>query len=266
VVILREGELDTDLATAIQRIREQPDTRRARILVVGAEGLDDGEALPVPALAATAARLGHLRAREALAREAARLTAQLECLDLFVDEADRVARRLAEDVGDEPRARLQREARELGDILDWARAVRLELGREVSALGRGAVPTAVGEPLAEAVAQIRSAFPGLAVRVPDLASSPTVRGSAVDLNEVFFLALLLVAHRVGGRGVLAVGVERQAERVAVVCTGYGEPREVCLPESVARLRALVDTLDGTLAPGLLGPAGAGIAVGLPRVD
>ena len=93
VVILREDELDCDLATAIQRVRDSADTARSRILVVGPDEGEDvrvDDAVAERVVPRTPTTIGQVvrRAEEAaLRRTGERFDGLVQCLERFLEEA-----------------------------------------------------------------------------------------------------------------------------------------------------------------------------------
>jgi len=118
--------------------------------------------------------------------------------------------------------------------------------------------------MVETAGQVEARFPRLRITVAPRPESLCAARPA-DLAEAFFLALVLVAQRVGGQGAITVDFESAADGVLHRFVGRGEPRKVSAPETVARFRQLVvDQLGGRVLPDVLGTSGTGLQLLLPR--
>ncbi|MCA8958071.1 MAG: hypothetical protein KDC87_18490 [Planctomycetes bacterium] len=274
VVILRESELDCDLTTAIQRVREAEGTARSRILIVGPD--DEGrprpesDVLPIPQLPMSVgqvARSGGLRAMEVVGQE---LSATVRSLDTLVDELSRALDEVDEVALEGPRARLQSKTRVVRDVMAWIRATTDDLGRRVEGVTQGFRRVDLVDLCQEVHAQVESFFPGLRVNVAAVEGPVPCWGRATDLAEVLFLAMVLTAHRIRARGSVNVQFEEAGDRAIVRLLGLGEPAPVSAPRESRRLRDLVVGVHGgRIRPDSMGPFGTGLVLELPvepRVD
>lgn len=268
VVILKEQDLDCDLATAIRRVRSSAETARARILVVApddaeAHDVGDGEPreLPLPSAPTTLSQVVRCAEQAASARFGARLEPLGACFERFLEEA----RWALEDIRRDPRGD---GARVLGEVLDWTGAVAEDLRTEARLAASGFQPTETRELVLEMGRQVEAHFPGLRVSVAPVEGSSTCWARPAELAEAFFLALVLAAHRIGGRGAVIVEITEIGEEAAEVdhrFVGHGEPSEVHAPQVAARLRAIVHRHDGRISPDRFGPHGTGFSLRLPSV-
>ena len=94
LVILRESELSTDLASAIQEVRESEDTAGSRILIVApddeAKARFDSGPLPMPALPMSLAQVARSGGQKALEQCGNRLAPMLSSLSHLFDEVSKV--------------------------------------------------------------------------------------------------------------------------------------------------------------------------------
>ncbi len=278
LVIVRESEVGDGLAEAIAKIRSRPETACSRILVIGpdaeasaaeseADVLSEAAELPVPNLPVNAAQLGRLYEVEALQCAAGRLLPLLECMDRFFDEAGDVIDELETTVSDQPRARILNRLRSLHDVLGWTRAVSLDLAQEARALEAGARSADPRGLVEEAARQAEVFFPGIRVHIAADSISTACRARAAELIEAFFLGFLLVAHRLGGRGLIRVERGVREATLSYRILGVGDAQPIDLPDVVSRFRSLVgDRLGGCVAPDWYGPSGTGLVLQLPVVD
>ncbi len=271
VVIIREHELDCDLATAIRRVRADEVTSRSRILVIGPDSDEGGatpalsaDELPTPKLPVTLAQLGRLREVNALEEVGQRLLPLLGCLDRFSEEGTHALEELDEAISDQSRARLSNQVRVLREIMGWSRTVGDDLRVEVNAAANGHRLVDTWELCAEMGRQLESHFPDLRVQLGSAGDVGLCRGRAPDLAEAIFLGYVLAAHRIGGQG--SIQVERSCEDGFVVhhIKAYGEAKTVVAPELVARFRELVVTdHHGRIRPDLLGKNATSLTLELP---
>jgi len=271
VVILREADLDCDLATAIEQIRANDETSRSRILVIGADDergtaapADADTPLPCPRMPMTPAQLGRRREIGALTEVGQRLAALLGCLDLFEDETAAALDELDESIQDQSRARLKNRVGVLRDIRAWAAQVTDDLRAEAQAAATGRRMCDSEELCDEVAGQVRARFPAIRIRRVPSAGHRLCRGRSADLAEAFFLALVLVAHRIGGAGVIQIEITAGEQFLVHRILGLGEPRRIRAPELVERFRELVvDRHGGRIQPDLHGPDGTGLTIELP---
>lgn len=271
VVILKESELDCDLATAIERVRAQEETSRSRILIVAPEnesetrGEGPGPRTPPPA-PTTAGQIARRGEEAALRSVGVRLEPLLECLERFFGEFRGILEDLGETVADAARASLAEKVRVLSEVLDWSRAVTTELETETRLARAGYREVDTHDLLVEMSGQVEAYYPGVRVTVQAASGPARVQARAADLAEAFFLALSSCACRIGGRGALTVEIEGGKGRVRVRLLGHGRPHDVQLGEAAARLRQLLVVRHGArILPDRLGPGGTGLTLDLPVV-
>lgn len=269
VVILREDELETDLATAIQRVRDDANTSRSRILIVGPDPVSPevettapGE-LPLPRVPVTATQLGRLRERRVLEDLGARFHRLVESLAMLEGEVASMAAGLGHDAAEAPRAHTQSGVHRIAEALDWTREIIDELGVEADRLEQGMRPCPITELVDEAARQVETFFPGVRVRVGH-ESVPSVAARSAELVEAYFHALVVVAHRIGGVGVVQVTLHVDGPFVVTAFLGLGEPQVVDAQELVARLREIVHAHGGRIRPTEHGAHGTGVELVWPR--
>jgi hypothetical protein len=269
VIVLKEKELDCDLATAIHRIRACEETSHTRILVIAADEAEtdleapatDGALIPVPTTLGQVSRRGQQQAVSALGEELRPLGT---CLTRYTGELraaiDQLVRELPADAASSCGASL----RWLEEIAEWTRALAEDLEPRLDRARRGVQLVDTHEVMVEMAGQVEARFPRLRITVAPKPDSACVARPA-DLAEAFFLALVLVAQRIGGQGAIGVEFESAADGLLHRFVGSGEPRRVSAPETVARFRRLVvDQLGGRVLPDVLGASGTGLQLLLPR--
>jgi hypothetical protein len=265
VVILRESELDTDLATAIQRIRSEAGTKRSRILVIAAEDRtppaphDDASVPQIPPELENPSRKAEPAILEPLGT---RLMALVGCLERFLDEGASAIRELDQAVEEEPRVRLKSHVKGLREIVDWTQAVAADLRCEAAAAELGMRLVETREVLVELAGIFERRFPQVRVHVAPADSSECF-ARAADLADAFYLALALTAVRIGVQGAITVEISRGPQYLRHRILGHGEPRPVHACPEVQRLRDLVKSHGGRLFPAETGPHGTGITIEIP---
>lgn len=269
IVILKESDLDCDLATAIRRVRAQETTAKSRILVIAPEPKDGGtvrsEPLPegIPLSFAQAARQGEVAALQPFGR---RMLSLLTCLERFFEESRWALDELEESVSEEPRARLLNQVRVLKEIQGWTQAVANDLRTEAKGASEGFRPIETAELWDEAIAQVQALLPEVRITLAPSEDGSLCWARAAELTEAFFLALLLTGNRVGAKGSVRIELERSEENFMTwVVRGNGEPSKVQAPDTIARLRRLiVEVHSGRLAADEFGTAGTGLRILLPH--
>ncbi|MCA8942458.1 MAG: HAMP domain-containing histidine kinase [Planctomycetes bacterium] len=269
VVILREEELETDLATAIQRVRGDANTSRSRILIVGpdqdtteAETASDG-ALPRPKMPVTATQLGRLRERLVLEEIGQRFHRLVDSLAMLEGEITSMAAGLVHDAAEAPRAHIQSGVQRIAEALDWTREVLDELFVESERLEHGMRACSSADLVDEAARQVETFFPRIRVRAGHDVVPPVV-GRSADFVEAVFQALVVVAHRIGGCGAIHVSERVEDEFVAISLLGIGEPQVVEAQDLVARVREIVQAHGGRIRPTEHGVHGTGVEIVWPR--
>ncbi len=269
MIILRESELDCDLSTAIQRIRADKTSSGARILVIGPdqpdqESIDLGAVTLALTVPMTLSQFSRNREAGILEEAGSRLLPLLGCLDRFAAESRSAIDALQEEVADQTRARLQNRIASLSEIQEWAQAVADDLRIEAKSLAEGRCLVDTVEICEEMGRQIEVRFP--AVRVLPVRGDlrPRCVGRAADLAEAFYLAMGLVAQRIGGCGRIHLEIHDRDGYVVHRIAGDGEPRKIQAAQCVARFRELVVEMHGgRIQPDLAGEGGAEISLELP---
>ena len=269
VVILREGELDCDLATAIRRVRDNEETSRSRILVIGAEdggevSVQDCDVLPCPSMPMTPAQLGRKREVGALGQVGGRMLALLSCLERFDQESSDALADLDDAIEDQSRARLKGKVAVLREIREWTLEVAADLRTEASAAAEGRRLIDTHELFAEIIGLCEMHFPGVRIHLAAGGERTQCRGRGADLAEAFFLGLVLTAHRIGGAGAVQVEIARRGDHLAHRIYGLGEPRPVAVGALIERFREIVVAgHGGRVLPDAHGPHGTGLTLELP---
>ncbi len=268
VVILREAELDTDLASAIERVRANSETSRSRILIVGPnQGEEQAEAasttLPLPAMPVSTPQFSRLREGAVLERLGARLESLLDCLDVLSDEVSETVSELGESAVEAPRAHIQSGVRRIGEILTWSTEVAKELRLESERAQSGIRECAVPEFLDEVSRQVESYFPSLRVHSVGSDAVPTVAARSAELAELFFHGIVLTAHRIGGSGSIQLSQQADGEFLVVSVLGFGEPQGIDAPDTIQHFRELVTGHGGSVTPAAHGAGGTGVEIRLP---
>ena len=264
VIVLKEQDLDCDLATAIERIRANEDTSRSRILVVAADHGEDEveeavvEETPVvaPSTPSQAARRGQQLALERLGGSLEPLGA---CLQHYLQEM----RAAVEQLSGELPAAAQAPLRTLQQALGWSDALASDLAAQTLAAGAGVTLVDPYDLMKDTAMEVEMAFPRLRVTL-GAPVDQSCSGRPADLAEAFYLGLSLVAQRIGGLGAVSVDFEQRLGSLAIHISGQGEPTRDVSPDCVARFRKLVvDRHGGRVHHDRLGPGGAGLFLHLP---
>jgi hypothetical protein len=264
-VILKESELDCDVATAIQRIRDNEETARHRILVIAPDVGDESGAprTHVPPMPTTLAQVARRSECDVLAQANQRVVPLLACLERFLDEASVAWKELDDSIEEAPRARLRNQSHTLREILDWAGAVADDLRRESAGIESGRRTIDTRNLLFEMAGQIETLFPAVRVQLLPGGASHCI-GRAAELAEAFYLALALTAQRIGGKGTIAIEIDEARDHLVHRIWGQGQVCEIEARESIERFRNLVvDRHHGRITPDVLGPHAAGMTIHLP---
>ena len=271
VVILREAELDTDLATAIQRVRAGKDTQNSRILIISSEEPAASREAPrrgqasVPAMRTSVLQVARAGGEQALTEFAHGYRPLLQSMERFFQEARWVLDEIDEAGEEGVRARLKSRVRVARDILSWIQCVVDDMNAGLSGAEAGLVTVDLQTLMQEAQWQVESFFPGVRISVAAADQEMKCQGRATALAEACFLALVLTAHRIGCEGSITVEPAVEEGRLTYRILGLGEPAPVQAPEAMARLRELiVDQHGGSIQPDAMGPFGTGLVVALPR--
>ncbi len=271
VVILREAELDTDLATAIQRVRDKADTRNSRILIIAPEQsvasheAPNGATLPVPDMPTSVLQVSRAGGEQTLAEFADTYRPLLQSVERFFQEAGWVLDEIEEAGEEGVRARLKSRVRVARDIMSWIQCVLDDMNDELCGAAAGLVPVDLQTLMQEAQLQVESFFPGVRISVSAAHQDMTCTGRATALAQACFLTLVLTAHRIGGEGAITVEPGSEDGCLTYRILGLGEPAPVEAPEAMARLRQLVvEQHGGSILPDAMGPFGTGLVLSLPR--
>ena len=271
MIILRESELDCDLTTAIQRIRADRATGSARILVVGPEGQDEERMAPSmgvlpPVAPMTLAQFSRNRESAILEEAGSRLLPLLGCLDRFAEESKSVIDALDEEVTDQTRARLRNRIATLSEIQEWTKAVMADMSVQANTLAEGRCLVDTVEICEDMARQIEARFPSVRVLPFRGDLRPRCIGRAADLAEAFYLAMGLVAQRIGGCGRIHLEIHQADGFIVHRIAGDGEPRQIQAAAWVERFRELVVGIHGgKIQPDLTGVGGTGISLELPAL-
>jgi len=271
VVILREAELDTDLATAIQRVRTAKETQGSRILIIGPDDATTGRdaskngPLPVPAMPTSVMQVARASGEQTLAEFARGHRPLVQSMGRFFEESSWVLDEI-EEAGEEGiRARLKSRVRVARDILSWIQCVVDDMDAALVAAETGIVAVDLQTLMQEAQGHVESFFPGIRISLGAADQEMKCRGQATALAEGCFLALVLTAHRIGGEGAITVEPTAEEAHLTYRILGLGEPVPIEAPTATARLRELVvERHGGQIQPDALGPFGTGLRVTLPR--
>jgi hypothetical protein len=267
LVILRESELDCDLTTAIERVREDESTSGSRILIVGpAESSEpqevDLEDLPLPRLPMSIGQVARCGGSQALKSTGERLAAKIESLDCLLREANHAIHELEEATQDRVLHGGVDHVRVVRDVISWIQANTEDLQQEIAGLAKGFEVVELGELLRDVQGQAESFFPEIRVN-----SAPALGvecwGQASTLTEALFLAIIITAHRISGNGSVNIEAERIGESTAIRIFGLGEPVQVHAAQQMRRLKTIiVDHHQGRIVPDSMGPFGAGLVLEL----
>ncbi|HLU40362.1 MAG TPA: hypothetical protein VK081_13335 [Planctomycetota bacterium] len=265
VVILRESEHSEGLARAIARVRADARTARSRILIIAPDGGPDPAEAPAR-LAPVGLRARCEAAAHAVERVGARIAPLVSDLDRLVEECEREAGELAEDVGESARARLQHRAKIVAEILTWIRAVAGDLDAAArAACGRRQV-VELADLAAEAFEEL-GREEGCTVRF--LFSRPgapaEVEIDAASAADLVSGAARLVAARIGGAGRIVGTVESTPAEHLLRLAGDGEVTAVRAASLVDRVVELASDLGVALRPDPEhGSEGAAVVLAFPR--
>ena len=244
--------------------RQTDQARPGRLLVVDKEqGAPRGPVGPV----ASPAQLARHRQAGVLESTAAPVKVLGQCLEMFVAEAGKAVIDLVDLASDGPRARLHAQARRVEEMLGWLRETTVDLQEKVDRIHAGMAPTDTVELLREvlAVNALDDAWPGVEFEqqsaMPADALCSVRSATAV---EIFYLALDLVARRIGGAGTVRVEVDPPVDGfVPHRFVGLGTEHPVSAPEQVESVRRLVlDEHGGRLRP-IAEDGRTGLAIDLP---
>ncbi|MEZ5963279.1 MAG: hypothetical protein R3F56_05465 [Planctomycetota bacterium] len=266
VVILRESEVE-DIPSAIRRVRADTATARSQILIIAADGdnavAEAGEDVPSLPLTSTArvVAMAEAAAVKGWARHVEPLLADLQHL---LDESEREAAGLAEDVGEGTRARLQNRARVLAEIGTWTREVANDLSHLVGAAEQGRRPVELTDLWRRAEAEIGDT---LGVRfLPESEDAGAVR---LELDVAAALDLLvgcarLIAARLRHEGNVRVDITATTSSAVLTLSGMGAGHPVRSPRLVERVRELAASMGVALTAGAGGVHGATVSLAFPR--
>ena len=263
LVILRESELDCDVATAIQRIRSKDATSRSRILVVAPESRVAGEEVEEGLSGGSwlGEKHGERRALEPLGK---RLLTLITCLDRFFEETRWALTELEESVPEETRVRLLHQVKVLQEIQEWSQAVAVDLRDEARLAAEGYQPIDTHALWREVATTVEARTPGLRIAIEPLERNTICWARSAELAEAFGLALTLAGKRIGDRGAVTVRTHFAPGRVQHRVTGAGEPQAIQATALIERFRRLVvEVHGGQLLPDEFGAHGTGILIELP---
>ncbi len=270
MVILRESDLDCDLATAIQRIRGSEDTSRSRILIVGPDDeVKDGpaysEPLPMPSLPMSIGQVARAGGQQALTDSGERVAPKMESLGTLLGELDTALNDLEEAVQEGIQARLGGRLKVAREISDWIRATAEDVTLDVEGMSGGFQSVDLFELVHEIHGQVETFFPELCINLTPAEGDSHCWARATDLSEALFIAMAITSHRISGRGSINIEVVGSPEEARVRMLGLGEPVPVAAGEEMGRFRQiLVEEHGGRIVPDALGPGGTGLIIALPR--
>lgn len=269
VVILRESDLDCDLATAVARVRAEEGQQRSRILIVGPDEESKGAqgespVHQVPPMPTSISQVARASAAAALQGAAAGLAPKLASLGKLEEEFRTVLSELRDVAEEGSRAQMLARIQRLEDVLRWQVETRDDLDRELDRIAQGSTDVDLEELLREVQLQVESFFPGLRVNMAAQEQDLRICGRAAELCEGLYLAVALTAQRIRGRGSVNIESRRDGGVIKVVIRGYGEPVAVASSEQQQRCReVLVEGHGGYIRPDELGAAGTGMVIDLP---
>lgn len=271
LVILRERELDCDLATAIERVRADLATSEARILVVGSHEspssqLDDGVArpprqLPCPRMPDSLEHVVHQGSQAALEACGQRLAPQirdlLQSIEEIQDSLDEVVHAVPVGI----RMPVLGHLKVIRAAVDRMETSTTELGAQVRGMSEGFQGVDVEDLCNELPAQIERFFPDVRLNVAPAGEPCEWWGRPAELAEALFLACVIASHRISGQGSINLHMETGSDQAVVRIVGFGEPAEVRLPREMARLREIVvEGHGGRIAPDAMGHSGTGMVL------
>jgi hypothetical protein len=264
VVILRESEVDGDLASAIARIRADVTTAKSRILIIG----PDHEAVVATAAEVAPALPGELRrqaARAALGTLGRRLDPLVGDLDRLLLECGRELGELVEDIDEGTRARLKHRAKVLQEVLTWLGQVAADIGVESGAAVRGAEPIDLAGLCHELATDRQARAPGVRFMVPGstgVRREPILQAAAVA--ELIAGTMALVAARIGNAGVVEAQFDEADHRLCLRLAGVGSARPIDAADLIERVRRLAHELDVEIRRDpVQGDAGAAVELSFP---
>jgi hypothetical protein len=257
VVVLREPDLDCDLATAIQRVRQDEATAKSGILIVGPE-TSETEAASAGAFSVTGET-----GPDGLRRLGSRVLALLECQERFLEELRTSLQELDASVHEESRARIKAQLRTLAEIVDWTEMVHSDLVLE----GRHAKAGQAPLDLLWVVHRVAAAWApnGPEVAIHGRTDRPCW-GNEASLAELVRLAFELVALRAGEGQAIQVEIGEHGGRLGLRVFSAGGPEPIADPGLVERFRRAVERTGAAVEPDALGPGGAGLVLRLPFAE
>jgi hypothetical protein len=211
-------------------------------------------------------RIARSGGQRALMASAERIAPKLQSLTALFDELDTAVGDVEETAQDGTRVRLHSKTRVVRDILDWVAANATDLRQEIQGMRDGFEVQDLFELAHEVHGQVEAFFPHVRVNLsPVEGSDPLCWGRGTDLMEALFSAIVIVVHRIGGRGSVSLQVIGTENEARIRILGLGEPRVISAPEEMARIReVLVEQHRGRIVPDALGVGGAGVIIALPR--
>lgn len=264
VVILRENEVDGDLASAIARIRADATTAKSRILIIG----PDTETIAVTAAEVAPALPGELRrqaARAALGTLGRRLDPLVGDLDRLLLECGRELGELVEDIDEGTRARLKHRAKVLQEVLGWLGQVAADIGLESGAAVRGAEPIDLAGLCHELATDRQARAPGVRFTIPGstgVGREPILQAAAVA--DLLAGTMALVAARIGNAGVVEAQFSQAGNRLLLRLAGAGSARPIDAGDLIERVRRLAHELDVEIhRDPVQGDAGAAVELSFP---
>lgn len=271
LVILRERELDCDLATAIERVRADESTSRARILVVGsqesaaspdADGIAESpRQLPCPRMPDSLEQVAHSGGEAALEACGHRLGPQIEDLLRSVegiqDSLDEVIHAVPVGI----RMPVLGHLKVIREIVDRMETRTTCLGTQVRGMIEGNQLVDVEDLCRELPAQVEPFFPKVRLNVVPIGEPCEWWGRPIELAEALFLGCVIASHRISGEGSVNLHLQVGSDWADVRIVGLGEPADVCLPAEMARLREVfVDGHGGRIVPDVMGHSGTGMVL------
>jgi hypothetical protein len=285
--MIDESRIDTDLASAIRRIREDPDTAHHRILVVSRdEVLPEPEEEPEldrpavvlepapPSPSRDLARRPESVARraegESLRRIGAIMQRRSEVVDIFIAAGKRVAEELKTAPYEGNRLHLKRAIRRHAELMEWLDVANRDLLYVAGKASQGMEELSTADLLRDAARVTRLKNPDVQIRFVKRDANSRVYADPFDGFHAFVLALDMLSERIGRRGRIAVRVEQSAFHLdhhlqGIPAEGAAAPgdSEVGMA-AVARLRHLVvERHAGRILPGDDGAKGSSMILGLP---
>jgi hypothetical protein len=255
VVVLREPDLDCDLATAIQRVRQDQATARSGILIVGTETSE------AAAAAAGAFSVTGETGSDGLRRLGSRVLSLLECQERFLEELRTSLADLDGSVHEESRARIKAQLRTLGEIVDWTEMVHRDLVLE----GRHAKAGQAPLDLLWLVHRVVASLNGPDVTIHGRTDRPCW-GNEAHLGELVRLAIELVALRAGVGTAIQVEIGEHGCQLGMRVFSAGGPASFEGSQLIERFRRAVERTGASVEPDVLGPGGTGLVLRLPFAE